>query len=112
MPPGVARGVRWLPWAGVSQAAVRGVVSSLDPNLPLFLAAPLTRIVSDSLGGRRLAGLLMTAFAAVALALAVLGTTAVAAYSVGQRRRELAVRVALGAQPPDCTRRFLKDTAC
>jgi putative ABC transport system permease protein len=109
MPPSVALAVRSLTSAGDSQAAVRGVVSSLDPNLPLFLAAPLTRIVSDSLGGRRLAALLLTAFAAVALALAVLGTTAVAAYSVGQRRREIAVRMALGAQEPDVTRLFLKE---
>jgi putative ABC transport system permease protein len=111
VPRTVALAVRASASAADTYAGIRSVVSSLDTGLPLYLAAPLTRIVSDSLGGRRLAALLLTAFAAVALGLTALGTAALIAYSVSQRRREIAMRMALGAQQVDVTRLFLRETS-
>jgi len=110
-PATVALAVRSSASAESIQTDIRSVVDRLDPSLPVYAAAPLTKIVSDALGGRRLAALLVSAFAAVCLALTALGTSALAAYSVSQRRREIAVRVALGATAPDVTRLMLRETA-
>ncbi len=110
-PPTVALAVRSSASAEAIQAGIRSVIADLDPSLPVYAPEPLTKVVSDSLGGRRLAALLMSAFAALSLGLTALGTTALAAYSVSQRRREIAVRLALGARTPDVTRLVIRETA-
>jgi putative ABC transport system permease protein len=110
LPPTVALVVRTPASAERAQAGIRQAVSSLDPGLPVYRPASLSQIVSDSLGGRRLAAVLLTAFGAVALALTALGSAALASYSVAQRRREIAVRMALGARQQDIARLFLAET--
>jgi putative ABC transport system permease protein len=79
------------------EATVVSEVQRLDPTLPVSDIQPMTQVIADSVATRRLVMLLLTGFAGVALLLAGVGIYAVMAYSVAERRSELAIRMALGA---------------
>jgi len=81
-----------------SAAAVRELIHKTDAQVPITSLEPMTQIVSQSVDARRFSMFLAMSFAVSALLLASLGIVGVVAYSVEQRRHELGIRLALGAE--------------
>jgi putative ABC transport system permease protein len=86
-------------------------VQELDPNLPLTNVWPIGEVFSQALWAPRFAASLLGIFALIAMLLCSVGIYGVVSYSVGQRVREMGVRLALGAQPSDVLLMVLRQSA-
>jgi putative ABC transport system permease protein len=87
---------------------VREQVQAVDPELPVFGAQTLNEMVSESLSERRFSMEMVGLFALTALLLAGLGIYGVISYMVNERRHEIGLRLALGAQSRDILRMVLR----
>ncbi|HEV2688363.1 MAG TPA: FtsX-like permease family protein, partial [Bryobacteraceae bacterium] len=86
---------------------VRREIQALDPTAPVSEFRTMEQLRDASTGPRRFSTMLLTIFAAVALALAVIGVYGIMSWSVGQRRQEIGIRMAVGADAANILRLIL-----
>lgn len=86
---------------------IRGIMEGVDPTLAIYRVETMDGLVAASIGDRRSTLALLALFASVAMLLVATGTWSIVAYSVADRRRELGLRLALGAKREEVVRTVL-----
>src|SRR4051812_14342683 len=90
------------------QPAIRAAVAAVDKDQPISFFATLQTNVATSLGTQRIVASLTTIFAGLAFVMSVVGLYSVLAYAVSQRRAEIGIRMALGAQSAQVVRLIMR----
>lgn len=96
---------------GQLQPLLNAAVRQIDPEQPLYDFISMDQRIDSSLSSRQQSLQLVVLFAGLALVLAAIGTYAVLAFGVAQRRSEIGLRLSLGARPADILRLILIDGA-
>ncbi len=94
--------------AGALANTVQRAVTNLDPSLPIIRLRDMDEVFDDAVGRPRLLAQLLTIFAILALVISTIGTYGVLSYMVTERRREIGIRVALGATRQSILRMILR----
>jgi putative ABC transport system permease protein len=89
--------------------AIRPEVEAVDPNVPVYAVRTMEDVIARSMAERRFALQILGFFAGVALLLAAIGIYGVMAYTFSQRRHEIGIRMAFGAEPRDILRMALSE---
>ncbi len=89
-------------------SAVRQAIWDIDKTLPVPTTAPLEQNLAEAIAGPRFNTQLLSLFAAIALLVATMGIYGIISYSVTRRRREIGVRMAMGARPGNMVQLILR----
>src|SRR5262249_44380772 len=92
----------------ITAAALREAMHEIEPGRSVYAVTTLTDAIAETISAPRINTILLTSFAATALLLAAIGLHGMLAQFVSQRRREIGLRIALGARPSDVLAEVLR----